>query len=77
MHPDTLREDVLEDIFCLEEDPLPVGNIPLRHFRDHYRIKAGRSHRIIYRILERQRRVLILHVRQRGSAYSGFSKGTR
>jgi mRNA-degrading endonuclease RelE of RelBE toxin-antitoxin system len=74
---DNLREDLIDEILSLEEDPLPEGHMPLRGFRDHYRIKAGRNQRIIYRIVERQRRILILHVRPRGKAYSGFSKWLR
>jgi mRNA-degrading endonuclease RelE of RelBE toxin-antitoxin system len=57
------------------EDPFPLGYLLLHGTRDHYRIKAERGrYRIIYRVLERQRRILVVNVRPRGWAYSGYTK---
>jgi mRNA-degrading endonuclease RelE of RelBE toxin-antitoxin system len=73
--PDGTYEELLGEILSLEEDPLPEGHIPLRGARDYYRIKAGRGrYRIIYRLLQRQRRILVVNVRPRGWAYSGYTK---
>jgi mRNA-degrading endonuclease RelE of RelBE toxin-antitoxin system len=73
--PDDTYDELVTEILSLEEDPFPEGHLLLRGTRDHYRIKAGRGrYRIIYRPLERQRRILVVNVRPRGWAYSGYTK---
>jgi mRNA-degrading endonuclease RelE of RelBE toxin-antitoxin system len=73
--PDATYQELLAEILSLEEDPFPEGHIPLRGVPDFYRIKAGRGrYRIIYKLLPRQRRILIVNVRLRGWAYSGYTK---
>ena len=73
--PDDTYEELLGEILSLEEDLLPEGHIPLRGARDYYRIKAGRGrYRIIYIVLQRQHRILVVNVRPRGWAYSGYTK---
>lgn len=73
-----MHEELLGEILGLEEDPLPEGHILLRGTRDYYRIKAGGGrYRIIYKLLPRQRRVLIVNVRPREWAYSGYTKHRR
>ena len=73
--PDDTYDEMLAEILSLEEDPFPLGHLLLRGTRDYYRIKAGRGrYRIIYRLLQRQHRILVINVRPRGWAYSGYTK---
>ena len=73
--PDDTYEELLGEVLRLEEDPFPLGHLLLRGTRDHYRIKAGRGrYRIIYRLLQRQRLILVVNVRPRGWAYSGYER---
>ena len=65
--PDDTYDELLAEILSLEEDPFPLGHLLLRGTRDFYRIKAGRGrYRIIYRLLQRRHRILVINVRPRG-----------
>lgn len=70
--PDNVRDEVMEEILALEDDPLPEGNVALRGNRNLYRIRVARRYRVIYQISEREKRILIRRVRSRGNAYSGL-----
>jgi len=70
---DSIREQAMQSIADLAEDPFPAGSIPLRGYRHLYRIRFYRDqYRVIYRVSEIQRRVLVLRVRPRGNAYKGL-----
>jgi mRNA-degrading endonuclease RelE of RelBE toxin-antitoxin system len=72
--PDSARKEVVYDILALRDDPTPADSVPLRRLRDYYRIYVNRSrYRVIYRLLG-GRRVLILRVRPRPTAYQGLEK---
>ena len=72
--PDNVRDEVMEEILALEEDPLPEGHVTLRAHRNLYRIRVARRYRVIFQLAEREKRILILRVRSRGNAYSGFDR---
>lgn len=71
--PDNVWQEGIEAIADLREDPLPYGSILLEGYTDLYRIRFYRNqYRIVYRVSEQQRRVIIMRVRPRGSAYQGL-----
>jgi mRNA interferase RelE/StbE len=70
---DSVREQAIQCIVDLAEDPFPAGSIPLRGHQHVYRIRFYRDqYRVVYRISEVKRRVLVLRVRRRGIAYVGL-----
>ena len=70
---DRVRIEAMRAIVDLREDPFPPGSVPLRGYRDVYRIRFYRDqYRIVYRVSEKQGTVLIWRVRPRGSAYHGL-----
>ena len=70
---DSVREQAIQSIADLAEDPFPAGYIPLRGHHHLYRIRFYRDqYRVIYRVSEVERRVLILRIRRRGTAYVGL-----
>jgi len=58
----------------LREDPFPIGSEKLRGYHDYYRAKFYRGrYRMIFRVFEGRRRILITRVRPRSIAYSGLA----
>ena len=74
--PDSVRDEAMQIIEDLAEDPLPPGAEPVRKARNRYRIKFyGYRYRLIYDVSEHQRRVIIGRVRIRDrKTYSGMDK---
>ena len=71
--PDAVRDDVLDAVLELRDDPFSPDSIELAGHGDFRRIKAYRSeYRIVYRVAERQGKVIIWRVRRRATAYRGF-----
>ena len=67
--------EIMRDILALEEDPTPAEAALLQGTKDLYRIYTYRSlYRIIYQVLIRQRRVLVVRVGPRSTVYSGFDR---
>jgi mRNA-degrading endonuclease RelE of RelBE toxin-antitoxin system len=65
--------EALEAIADLEEDPFPMGSIPLRGYTNLYRLRFYRDRfRLVYTVSEKQRRVIVERVRPRATAYTGF-----
>jgi mRNA-degrading endonuclease RelE of RelBE toxin-antitoxin system len=70
---DSARSEAIEAILGLEEDPFVVGSVLLRGYTNLYRVKFYRdTHRLIYTVSEKQRRVIVERVRPRSSASDGF-----
>jgi mRNA-degrading endonuclease RelE of RelBE toxin-antitoxin system len=71
--PDSVRHEALAVIADLTEDPFPYGAVPLEGLTNWYRVRFYRNaYRIVYRVFERQQRVMIDRVRPRGTAYIGL-----
>jgi len=68
-----VRFEAVQAILDLSEEPIPQDALELEGHRHAYRIRCHRDqYRIVYRVSEQQRRVLILRVRLRASAYDGL-----
>ena len=65
--PTTLRAMVTQRLLALEENPRPRGSIKLRN-TDRYRIRIG-DYRVLYRIDDQNRRVLVLSIGHRREVY--------
>ena len=70
---DDLREEALQAMDDLREEPRPPDAIELQSTRNHFRIRFGnRRYRILYRLIDKDRRILILRARSRSVVYSGY-----
>lgn len=70
---DRVKAEAAQAIQYLAEDPLPQGSVELRGHPNVYRIRCCRdSYRIVYRVSAQQRKVIVLRVRPRASAYQGL-----
>jgi mRNA-degrading endonuclease RelE of RelBE toxin-antitoxin system len=70
---DRVRIEAMRTIADLREDPFPPGHVQLRGYRDVHRIRFYRDqYRLLYRVSEQQRKVIVWRVRPRGSAYAGL-----
>lgn len=70
---DSVWREAMDAIADLSEDPFPSGSIPLRGHAGLYRIRIYRNqYRVVYRVSERQHKVVIERVRPRASAYRGL-----
>ena len=71
---ESLREEALEAIVDLGEDPTPPQAKPLRGLADYYRIAFGHrgDHRIVYKVVSRRHLVRVVRVRHRADAYDGL-----
>lgn len=69
-----IQLEAAELITSLEDDAFPPGSLALRGTRDFYRIRLAGAYRVVYRVNERQRRVMILRIRQRGDVYEGLDR---
>jgi mRNA-degrading endonuclease RelE of RelBE toxin-antitoxin system len=59
----------------LAEDPFPEGSKELQGHRGLYRIRCCRGvYRIVYRVSEKQRKVIAQRIRPRASTYMGLEK---
>lgn len=59
----------------LEEDPFPEGSTELEGHRGVYRIRCGDdAYRIVYRVSEKRRKVIVQRIRPRASAYRGLDR---
>jgi mRNA-degrading endonuclease RelE of RelBE toxin-antitoxin system len=70
---ESVRLEAIDAIIDLREDPFPAGSVPLRGYKNLYRIRFYRGQfRIVYLVADSARRVVIERVRQRGDAYAGL-----
>ena len=70
---DPVRQEAMETLAALEEDPFPAGSVLMRGYTNLYRIKFYReAYRIVYTISKKQQRVIIERVRPRGTVYIGL-----
>ena len=69
--PSHLRDEILDALEALEEDPYSLAQ-PLRGRNDYYRIRFG-THRTIFRISPDKRSVLITRIAHRSDAYAGYT----
>jgi mRNA interferase RelE/StbE len=70
---DRVKAEAAQAIQSLAEDPLPEGSLELRGHPKVYWIRCCRgSYRIVYRVSAQQRKVIVLRVRPRASAYQGL-----
>lgn len=68
-------DETMDRIGDLREDPTPGDAVCLKHTRDYYRVYVcNKRWRLIYRVFFRQRKVLLVRLRPRGTAYSGFER---
>jgi len=71
--PDRVKDQAAQALADLIESPIPFDAIPLRGYSDSYRIRFYRNqYRLLYRVSEQQRKVIVWRVRPRGSAYAGL-----
>lgn len=70
---DKVKVEAVRAIQDLAEDPFPEGSIELRGLPNVYRIRCCKdAYRIVYRVSGKQRKVIVLRVRPRASAYHGL-----
>jgi mRNA-degrading endonuclease RelE of RelBE toxin-antitoxin system len=70
---DRVKVEAAQAIQYLAEDPLPEGSVELHGHPKVYRIRCCRgSYSIVYRVSAKQRKVIVLRVRPRASAYQGL-----
>ncbi|MFN3324293.1 MAG: type II toxin-antitoxin system RelE family toxin [Bryobacteraceae bacterium] len=71
--PDRIWRDAMEAIAALKDDPFPPDAQELRGYPNFYKTRFYRGqYRLIYYVSEKQRRVVIVRARPRGTAYIGF-----
>lgn len=72
---DSVRSEAMEAIDDLGEDPFTYNAEKMRGWDDLYRIYfSGNRYRIVYRVSEKRRRVIVWRVRPRGSVYAGLER---
>lgn len=69
--PAGLREEILEILQSLEDDPFD-GALRLYGREDYYRIRHG-AYRVIFRVSIEKRSVLVARIARRSSAYEGYT----
>ena len=68
-----LRDEALDVIADLADDPFPPDSASMRRNNRCWRLKFdARRWRILYRVDERRRTVTIFRIRPRGTAYKGL-----
>ena len=71
--PDDVREEAIDTIHDLEEDPFQPGSIQLRNHTNLYRVRFFReAYRITYLVFERQKKIVLTRVRHRRDVYEGL-----
>ena len=71
--PEPVWQEAIATIAEFEEDPFPVGSIPLRGHANLYRVRfSNQAYRIVYLVSKSQHKVLIVRVRHRGTVYDGL-----
>jgi mRNA-degrading endonuclease RelE of RelBE toxin-antitoxin system len=72
---DRAKVEAARAILELVEDPFPEGSVELQGHRGLRRIRCCRGlYRIVYRVSEKQRKVIVQRIRPRASAYQGLEK---
>jgi mRNA-degrading endonuclease RelE of RelBE toxin-antitoxin system len=71
--PDKLRALAWEIVTDLAFDPYPISAEQLRNFEDYWRIRLD-GYRIVYRVSERRKMVVVERVAPRGRVYSGLER---
>ncbi len=66
--PKPFLRRLIERIQALASDPRPPGSKKLRGHKDVYRLRVG-DYRILYRIDDERRRVIILNIGHRKDVY--------
>ena len=71
--PAKLRGLAWDIVTDLRFDPYPPGAEQLRHFEDYWRIRLD-GYRIIYRISEQRKAVVVERIAPRGIVYEGLER---
>jgi mRNA-degrading endonuclease RelE of RelBE toxin-antitoxin system len=71
--PAKLRALAWEIVTDLAFDPYPRNAEQLRNFEDYWRIRVD-GYRIVYRVSEQRKRVVVERVASRGVVYSGLER---
>jgi mRNA interferase RelE/StbE len=66
-----LKEEIIQAILALVENPHPGDSVKLEGHHRLYRIRIG-SWRVVYSLSEDEKTVLITRVRHRQNAYAGL-----
>ena len=70
---DHVRLEAMRTILDLAEDPFPEDSILLERHTNLYRVRCCRErYRIVYRVSEKRRRIVVTRVRPRGIVYRGL-----
>lgn len=70
--PAKIRQRLKEAVLSLEDDPRPSGVTKLSGKKNRYRIRIGK-YRIVYRILDDTREILVTDITTRSDAFRMFS----
>jgi mRNA-degrading endonuclease RelE of RelBE toxin-antitoxin system len=75
--PHAARREAVSAILDPCEDPFPTGVVKLQGYASAYRIRIYHDqYRIVYRVYERKRRIDVLRIRPRSTAYSEMKGGS-
>jgi len=67
------KRDAAALIADLTEDPMQVAAREMRHYQNTWKARFYHDqYRIIYRIARAQRRIVVIRIRPRGTAYEGM-----
>ena len=59
----------------LQEEPFPFDVIPMEGYTDLYRVRFyGNQYRIVYQVLQRNRKIVVVSIGPRGTVYAKFKK---
>jgi mRNA interferase RelE/StbE len=69
--PASLREEILDTLQALQEDPFPFSR-QLYGRADYYRIRFG-VYRLIFRLSVEKRSILVTRIAHRSEVYEGYT----
>lgn len=71
--PDAAREEAIDILVGLMDDPCPPDAEPMRGPPNRFRIRFhNQGYRLIYQVSEQKGRVIVLRARPRATAYIGL-----
>ncbi len=70
-----VRLEVADVLAELEEDPFPFDCIAMEGYADKHRVRCyGGRYRIVYRVLEKTRKVVVERIGPRANVYIGMRR---
>jgi mRNA-degrading endonuclease RelE of RelBE toxin-antitoxin system len=66
------RQDAIALLDELAEDPMLVESVEMRGKANIWRVRFHGDYRLIYQIAKAQKRVIVLRIRPRSTAYEGM-----